>query len=604
MIVLAGLGVWIGSAALLYNSGRGELEIHPGQGFNSVIVLHNDEGVIDENKLHALVTDWLSMKEQHTLSLPPGKYQLNVGTYPAGTVVGQWEVTTSGLFGADQMAVPVVNSAAIITVERGRRVTLRPIMRPAPTQENIKGKPATEFSKEIDATATDPDRRAAEYALSLGGYVKVNEQEQNVPAITDLQREPFRMTYVDLRYPQLPDSGLASFKGCKNLVYLSLAPRDSEGGQGIVTNEGLAYFKDCKNLTSLTLDSNAFTDAGLAYFKDCKNLTSLYLSCSGVTGAGLVNFKDCKNLIDLNLYGTQVSNAGLDAFADCKNLKNLDLGYTRVTDAGVVHFKDCKNLIDVSLYHTPVGDAGIAAFMDCKNLKNLNLNETQVGGVGLAQLKDCKGLRVLQLGDSKLTDAGLASLKNFEGLTKLVLWGAPVSDAGLALLAGFDNLTDLDLRYTKVTGRGLKGLAKVLPKCTITWDGGVIEPNNGADRRAAEYVLSVGGVVEINRDSEITAVVKLPVAGFGFRLTRVGLGNNPDVTDGGLAAFKDCQNLNILDLTGTPVTDAGLAHLVGLNALTNLLLTKTKVTAKGVEGLAKALPKCKITWDGGVIEPK
>jgi hypothetical protein len=28
------------------------------------------------------------------------------------------------------------------------------------------------------------------------------------------------------------------------------------------------------------------------------------------------------------------------------------------------------------------------------------------------------------------------------------------------------------------------------------------------------------------------------------------------------------------------------------------------VTAKGVEGLAKALPKCKITWDGGVIEPR
>jgi hypothetical protein len=38
--------------------------------------------------------------------------------------------------------------------------------------------------------------------------------------------------------------------------------------------------------------------------------------------------------------------------------------------------------------------------------------------------------------------------------------------------------------------------------------------------------------------------------------------------------------------------------------LTELYLTNTKVTAKGVEGLAKVLPGCKIVWDGGVIEPK
>ena len=93
MVVLAGLGVWFGPAAMLYFSGRGELEILPGQGPVAVIVLHNDEGMIDGNKVHAPVTDWLSMKEGHTLTLSPGTYQLNVGTWPAGTVVSQWEVT-------------------------------------------------------------------------------------------------------------------------------------------------------------------------------------------------------------------------------------------------------------------------------------------------------------------------------------------------------------------------------------------------------------------------------------------------------------------------------------------------------------------------------
>ena len=38
--------------------------------------------------------------------------------------------------------------------------------------------------------------------------------------------------------------------------------------------------------------------------------------------------------------------------------------------------------------------------------------------------------------------------------------------------------------------------------------------------------------------------------------------------------------------------------------ITFLSLTKTKITAAGIDGLKKALPQCKIEWDGGVIEPR
>ncbi len=73
---------------MLLFSDKGELEILPEEGLVSVIVLYNDEGLIDGNKLHAPATDWLDMKKRQTLALPPGKYQLNVGTWPAGTAVG------------------------------------------------------------------------------------------------------------------------------------------------------------------------------------------------------------------------------------------------------------------------------------------------------------------------------------------------------------------------------------------------------------------------------------------------------------------------------------------------------------------------------------
>ena len=74
--------------------------------------------------------------------------------------------------------------------------------------------------------------------------------------------------------------------------------------------------------------------------------------------------------------------------------------------------------------------------------------------------------------------------------------------------------------------------------------------------------------------------------------------------DAGLAHFKDCKNLTVLDLDGTQVSDAGLAHFKDCKNLTHLGLQKTKVTAAKIEELKKALPKCKIEWDGGVIEPK
>jgi serine/threonine protein kinase len=132
VVVLAGLGVWFGPFVLLYFSNRGELELRPADGLISVIVLQNDEGVIDGNKLHAPVTDWLDMKKRQTLKLPPGRYQLNVGTWPAGTSVSQWEVTTSDLFGSHTILVPVIRTSAIVTVDRGHRVTLRARMRTDP----------------------------------------------------------------------------------------------------------------------------------------------------------------------------------------------------------------------------------------------------------------------------------------------------------------------------------------------------------------------------------------------------------------------------------------------------------------------------------------
>ncbi len=46
------------------------------------------------------------------------------------------------------------------------------------------------------------------------------------------------------------------------------------------------------------------------------------------------------------------------------------------------------------------------------------------------------------------------------------------------------------------------------------------------------------------------------------------------------------------------LSDAGIKHLAGLAKLEALDLRRTKASAAGIAELQKALPKCKIDWDG------
>jgi len=52
------------------------------------------------------------------------------------------------------------------------------------------------------------------------------------------------------------------------------------------------------------------------------------------------------------------------------------------------------------------------------------------------------------------------------------------------------------------------------------------------------------------------------------------------------------------------VTDAGLQRLAGFRNLVSLFVKTTNVTEAGVKQLAAARPRCKMEWDGGIIEPR
>jgi serine/threonine protein kinase len=296
------------------------------------------------------------------------------------------------------------------TLKKGDKVTVRVTLDP-----KVVGKKA-------DSPANvDADRKAVVYALSVGGAVRVNGENQYIDKAKDLPAGPLRFTGLSLNKAKSTAEGLRVFDGCTNLTLLSV------------------YF-------------TPLGDAGIAHFKNCKNLQFLWL------------------------IGADVGDAGMAHFAGCTTITDLNLSATRVTDAGLAHFKGCKGLTGLHLNTGGVGDTGLALFKGCVGLKLLNLRASKVTNEGLAYFKDCPGLSEVDLGLTGITEAGVEHLKHYKSLTRLELDDTAIGDAALDTLKECKALTSLNLKATKVTAEGVAKLSKALPKCKIAWDGATIEP--------------------------------------------------------------------------------------------------------------------------------
>ena len=94
---------------------------------------------------------------------------------------------------------------------------------------------------------------------------------------------------------------------------------------------------------------------------------------------------------------------------------------------------------------------------------------------GAAHLKGLNRLFWLHLGETKVSNAGLAHLKDFANLKEILLNDTRINDAGLEHLNVLKNLEGLNLEFTDVTDEAVEKLHQSIPRCKITYDGGVLE---------------------------------------------------------------------------------------------------------------------------------
>lgn len=116
------------------------------------------------------------------------------------------------------------------------------------------------------------------------------------------------------------------------------------------------------------------------------------------------------------------------------------------------------------------------------------------------------------------------------------------------------------------------------------------------DRRAAEWVLGIGGMLRllVNGDErQVRAMKELPRE--QFVITWIHLYEAASVDDLGIKNLSGLTRLESLNLGHTEVSDIGA--IKGLTRLTELNLTGTKVTPSVIASLQAALPNCKIIVD-------
>jgi len=265
-----------------------------------------------------------------------------------------------------------------------------------------------------------------------------------------------------------------------------------------------------------------------------------------------------------------------------------DLG-TAVAGDGLTYLAGGGVLELLDLSGTKVTDAALARLQALPGVKNLSLVGTAVTDVGLAHLGKVKGLATLNLHGTAVTDAGLARLEDVPTLDTLTLGDTQVTDTGLALLAREGRLVYLGVRSTKVTAKGVADFHAAVPGCRVDHNGGTILAID-VDRRAAEWVVSVGGRVRVTSDGDrpIAAAIDLPKE--RFELTHVNL-DNARASDPDLDRLAFCRKLGQLSGGGANVkiTDAGLARLKGHRAIGRIDLPSSGVTDAGLYSARRGL---------------
>jgi hypothetical protein len=189
-----------------------------------------------------------------------------------------------------------------------------------------------------------------------------------------------------------------------------------------------------------------------------------------------------------------------------------------------------------------------------------------------------------------------------DSLETLVVGRLPLTPEVIAPLKSFPKLAILrvDHNNTEWTDELLESLTKAVPGLREISVGGKSPSRITTRGWAALATLKTLSFSFPRLDRETAAAIAA-----WPELGKLAL-YTTELDDDSYAELARCPRLHNLMIGTSKIDDKALEHLARIKTLRALQLygAKPTVTDAGIQKFAAALPKCKITWAGGVIEPR
>lgn len=289
--------------------------------------------------IHQMLAKQPNARPQSAAEVAKRVRALSEGLAPAGPVIPPRSAAHESRsrrrrFAPAAVALLVVIAVAAILIVRN--------WNGSETTANAAGEatpPPADNTKVIRSIATptpsaiddDNERKAAEWVLSMGGIVRLGNDDHDTTAIAALPKERFTLSAVVLSGTATTDAALVNLGELKALLSLRLDHTN-------VTDAGLAQIKRFKTLKNLMIGPG-ISDKGLVHLDGMTSLRRIFIErANQITNKGLARIKGLRDLSQLSIIGAKVNDDGLVHLQGLTQLKALDVRNTRVTQKGVESF--------------------------------------------------------------------------------------------------------------------------------------------------------------------------------------------------------------------------------------------------------------------------
>lgn len=214
-------------------------------------------------------------------------------------------------------------------------------------------RPDVEIGSDIVETDYAAERDVAEWALSVGGRVRlrVGEQLPDFNPGDELPPQPFVVERLDVRgYRKLSDDDLRRVGRLSSLRGFFL------GQASEVTDAGWDALRPAvTGLREMNFVESGINPRGLALIGDMSKLKRIV--AIGITDAEMKLIASLPELEVLDIGFSKVTNAGLKTLGQKPKLISLKMGETEITDDGCELLSQFPNLEDLGMY----GKLGVSA---------------------------------------------------------------------------------------------------------------------------------------------------------------------------------------------------------------------------------------------------